>query len=367
MSPTDAPTGAPARHVELPSAADLDAARKLIAEHLPPTPVVRVRLPGPGGPGAAGEEIDAVLKLETMQPTGSFKVRGALVAVAAAAGRGGPVVTASAGNHGLGVAFAAGRLGVPATVVVPTAASSAKVAALRRMDVELVQHGDGYEGAERHALALAERGATFVSPYNDRHVMAGQATIAAEVAEQVGDDVTLVVPVGGGGLIGGIALGVAARDGGPGTASGDGPAGPTRVVGVEAAASPAVSAAVAAGRTVTVPIGETLADGLGGNLEPGAVTPDAARGRVHSWVQVGEPAIAAAIRALATRCGLVAEAAAAVAPAALMGGLVPVAGTPVVVLTGRNIAAALLARLLADGQAPPEGPEVALSFDPSAG
>jgi threonine dehydratase len=349
----------PARHVELPTPDDLTAARKLVAEHLPPTPVVRVRLPGPGGPG---DEVEAVLKLETMQPTGSFKVRGALVAVAAAAaGRAGPVVTASAGNHGLGVAFAAGRLGVPATVVVPTTASPAKVGALRRMDVELVQHGDDYEGAERHALALAERGATFVSPYNDRHVMAGQATVAAEVAEQVGEDVTLVVPVGGGGLIGGIALGVAARDGGPD--AGAGPAGRTRVVGVEAAASPAVSAAVAAGAAVTVPIGETLADGLGGNLEPGAVTPDAARGRVHSWVQVGEPAIAGAIRALVTRCGLVAEAAAAVAPAALMGGLVPVVGTPVVVLTGRNIAAGLLARLLAGG----EGPEVALSIGPSAG
>jgi threonine dehydratase len=350
----------PTRHVELPTPDDLDAARKLVAEHLPPTPVVRVRLPGPGGPG---DGIDAVLKLETMQPTGSFKVRGALVAVAAA-GTDRPVVTASAGNHGLGVAFAAGRLGVPATVVVPTTASPAKVDALRRMDVELVQHGDDYEGAERHALALAERGATFVSPYNDRHVMAGQATVAAEVAEQVGEDVTLVVPVGGGGLIGGIALGVAARDGGPDTGAGAaGAAGRTRIVGVEAAASPAVSAAVAAGTTVTVPIGETLADGLGGNLEPGAVTPDAARGRVHSWVQVGEPAIAAAIRALVTRCGLVAEAAAAVAPAALMGGLVPVAGTPVVVLTGRNLAAGLLARLLAGD----EGPEVALSIDPAAG
>lgn len=338
---------APVRAVELPTPADLDAARALVAEHLSPTPVVPVRLPGVDG--------EVLVKLETLQPTGSFKVRGALVAVAAA-GRDRPVVTASAGNHGLGVAFAAERLGVPATVVVPTTASAAKVTALRRMDVELVQHGDDYEAAERHALALAARGATFVSPYNDRHVLAGQSTVAAEVAAQAGDRLTLVVPVGGGGLVGGIALGVdhggAAAGGaaGGGEAAGGTAAGGTRIVGVEAAASPAVSAAVAAGRTVTVPVLESLADGLGGNLEPGAVTPDAARGRVHSFVQVDEHGIAEAIRALATRCGLIAEAAAAVGPAALMAGLVPVAGTPLVVLTGRNIAADLLARLLAGEQ-----------------
>jgi threonine dehydratase len=120
----------------------------------------------------------------------------------------------------------------------------------------------------------------------------------------------------------------------------------TRIVGVEAAASPSVSSAVAAGHVVTVPIGRTLADGLGGNLEPGAVTPDAARGRVHAFLQVGEDRIAEAIRVLATRCGLVAEAAAAVGVAALLAGAVPLDGPPVVVLTGRNIAPALLTRLL---------------------
>jgi threonine dehydratase len=316
------------RRVELPTPADLEAARRLVADHLPPTPVVPVRLPGVDG--------EVMLKLETLQPTGSFKVRGALVALTASLQHGDDhVVTASAGNHALGVAFAAERLGVKATVVVPTTASAAKVEALRRTDVELVLHGDDYEASERHALGLAERGAVFVSPYNDRHVIAGQSTVAAELVDQVGRDITLVVPVGGGGLLAGIALGLAGEGGGP-----------TRLVGAEAAASAAVSFAVEAGYIATVPIGPTLADGLGGNLEPGAVTPDGARGRVHGFVHAEEDGIAEAIRVLATRCGLVAEGAAAVGVAALLAGAVPLAGPPVVVLTGRNIAPDVLAGLL---------------------
>lgn len=329
--PSTRPTGArPTRAVRAPTAAELTTAREIVAAHLRPTPVVPARLPGVEG--------EVILKLETLQPTGSFKVRGALAALSAyaAAGRANgtavPVVAASAGNHGLGVAYAAARLGVAATVVVPATASAAKVAALRRFDIELVQHGDDYEAAERHALELAETGVVFVSPYNDAHVIAGQSTLAAEVAQQVGEDVTLVVPVGGGGLVAGSCLTAPNR---------------TRVVGVEAAASPSVSAAVAAGRVVPVAIGETLADGLGGNLEPGSVTPSVAAGRVHSFVQVDEDRIVDAIRVLATQCGLVVEAAAAVGVAALMAGAVPVARQPVVVLTGRHIAPALLTKLLA--------------------
>jgi threonine dehydratase len=332
MTGTD--TGAPHRRVQLPSPQDLDAARRLVADHLPPTPVVPVRLPR-----VEGFDGQVLLKLETMQPTGSFKVRGALVALAATGDR--PVVTASAGNHALGVAFAAQRLGVRATVVVPTTASAAKVEALRRMDVELVLHGDDYEASERHALGLAERGAVFVSPYNDRHVIAGQSTVAAELVEQVGRDVTLVVPVGGGGLIAGIALGLAGEDGDD--------RGPTRIVGVEAAASPAVSYAVEAGHIAPVPIGRTLADGLGGNLEPGSVTFDLVRDHVAALATVTEAEIAEALRLLARAHGLVAEGAAAVAVAGVMTGRVARGDGPVVVvLTGRNIALERLATVLAE-------------------
>jgi threonine dehydratase len=332
MAATGEPsTAGVTRLVRPPTAAELAHAAGVVRAHLAPTPLVPVRLPARGG-----GTVDALVKLESAQPTGSFKVRGALAALDAYS-RAGPgpsrVVTASAGNHGLGVAWAAGRLGVPATVVVPTSASAAKVEALAAMPIELVQHGDDYEAAERHALGLATDGGVFVSAYNDAHVIAGQATMAEEVVDEAGDNITLVVPVGGGGLLAGSALTAAGHPG-------------LRLVGAESANSPAVSAAVAAGRVVPVQVEPSLADGLGGNLEPGSVTPAVAGPRVEGFVTADEHRIADAMRTLVTRAGLVAEGAAAVGFAALMAGEVPTDRQVVVVLTGRNVAAPLLARLL---------------------
>ena len=329
----------PERLVRAPSAAELTHAAALVAAHLAPTPLVPVRLPLDAvgeGDKRRGGTVHALVKLESAQPTGSFKVRGALAAVAAYAAEGtaGRVVTASAGNHGLGVAWAAGRLGVPATIVVPVSASAAKVEALAAMPIELVQHGDDYEAAEAHALVLAADGGVFVSAYNDAHVMAGQATVAAEVVDQVGPDVTLVVPVGGGGLLAGCGLTAADHPG-------------MRVIGAESANSPAVSAAVAAGgEVVTVPVEPSLADGLGGNLEPGSVTPAVAGPLAERFVSATEAQIAAAMRTLVTQAGLVAEGAAAVGVAALTAGDIPTDRQVVVLLTGRNVAAPLLARIL---------------------
>ena len=324
------------RQVGGPSASQVSHAAGVVRAHLAPTPLVPVQLPADGG-----GTVSALVKLESAQPTGSFKVRGALAALDAYTARRrtappGPlarVVTASAGNHGLGVAWAAGRLGVPATVVVPTTASTAKVEALAAMPIDLVQHGDDYEQAERHALELAAEGGVFVSAYNDTHVIAGQATMAAEVVDQVGDDVTLVVPVGGGGLLAGSALVAADRPG-------------VRLIGVEAANSPAVSSAVTAGRVVPVEVAPSLADGLGGNLEAGSATPAVAGPRVDGFVPVPEARIAAAMRTLVTRAGLVAEGAGAVGFAALTAGALPTDRQVVVVLTGRNVAPDLLARVL---------------------
>ena len=153
------------------------------------------------------------------------------------------MVTASAGNHGLGIAFAATRLNARATVVVPENASSAKVEALRRFDIDLRLVGDSYEAAEEAALSLARQtGATFVSAYTHPDVIAGQATVVGEVADQVDGPFRIVVPVGGGGLAAGTALGA--------------PAGPV-IVGVEARASRAVSASMRAGRIVAVDVGPT--------------------------------------------------------------------------------------------------------------
>jgi threonine dehydratase len=313
----------------VPDVVLLDEAQRLVAQHLPPTPVVSWSSAGHG---------DVLLKLETLQPSGAFKVRGALSALSAYGGDPGGVVTASAGNHALGVAEAARMLGSHATIVVPENASAAKVEALRRYPVDLRLVGCGYDEAEREALRLAdETGGTYVSAYNDARVIAGQSSVVAEVARQVDGPVTVVVPVGGGGLVAGSALEAARHDG------------RIRVVGVESDASTAVSAAVRAGRTVHVPVGETICDGLAGNIEDACVTPDVVRDSGTRLVSVNEGSVRTAVRDLAVHAGLVVEGASAVTLAALVAGLVPRDRAVLLVLTGRNIAPALLTELLARG------------------
>ena len=289
------------RPVRIPTADDVVAARGVVSRHLPPTPIVRSPALGP----------DVVLKLETMQPTGSFKVRGALVAVAKALARDRetPLVTASAGNHGLGVAFAATAYGARATVVVPENASAAKVAALSRFDVTLVAKGTSYDEAEAHALTLAEQGSAFVSPYNDPDTIAGQGTVALELFDQVPDVRTIVVPIGGGGLISGVGLAATLRPG-------------VRVVGVQAAASPAILAALEDGGATPIVVQPTLADGLAGNIEAGSVTIDLVRRYVADIVTVTEDEIGDAIRFLAREHGLIVEGSGAVGVAALLQGRV---------------------------------------------
>ena len=213
------------RAVAPPTPAALDAAAAVIAGRLAPTPLVPAPALAP----------DAHLKLETLQPTGSFKVRGALAALAGA-GPGARVVTASAGNHGLGVAWAAAALGVEAVVVVPETASPAKLAALAALPIEVVRHGRGYDEAEAHALALAAQGARYVSPYNDTDVIAGQATLGRELdAQLAGAPVTVVCALGGGGLGSGLGLWAAGRR-------------EATVVGVEAGAQPGLHRGARRGR-----------------------------------------------------------------------------------------------------------------------
>ncbi len=316
------------RDVIEPQQPQFDAAWDVVRHHLPVTPVVAAP--------QLGEKV--TLKLETVQPTGSFKVRGGLAAVAAtlASEPGRAVVGSSAGNHGLGLAYAAAKLKAEVTVVVPRTASAAKVAALRQFDVRLVEHGAGYSEAEARALDLAERdGSRYVSPYNDPDVIAGQGTIARELLEQVPDLGTVVVPVGGGGLIAGISLGLAGTG--------------VTVVGVESVASPSVSSAVAAGRIVPVTVTSTLADGLAGNLEEGAVTLDILIRHHVEVVTVTEADIGSAMAYAVQQMGLVLEGAGAVGVAALRAGLIAPnddGKDTVVLLTGRNIAPALLAEVL---------------------
>jgi threonine dehydratase len=294
------------RGVQAPTLADVQAAESRIRPLLPPTPL-----------------LDG-LKLETLQPTGSFKVRGALAALTVLP-PGTEVVTASAGNHGLAVAWAAAELGLAATVVVAETASPAKVEALRRFPARLVQHGVDYDAAERHALSLEGH---YVSAYNDREVIAGAGTLALELA----DADTIVVPVGGGGLAGGV--GLAARG---------------RVIGVVAAASPAMQAAVAAGEVVEVELRTTLADGLAGNIEPGSVTVDLCARHLDAIVAVTEDEIAEAMCHLVRAHGIVAEGSGAAGVAAIRSGKVESSGRTVAVVSGRNVTLETFAQVLQRG------------------
>jgi threonine dehydratase len=306
----------------------MEAAWKAVRRLLTATPTVRVPQLGPS----------VSVKVETVQPTGSFKVRGGLAAVSATLEEdpARAVVASSAGNHGLGLAFAAEKLGARVTVVVPTGASAPKVSALQQFDVRLVLHGDGYSEAETHALELAaSEGSRYVSPYNDPDVIAGQSTVARELLEQVPNLGTVIVPCGGGGLISGVILGL----------KGSG----VRVVGIESEASPSMSAALSAGGIVPINVEPTVADGLAGNLEPGAVTVGIALAHDVSVLTVSEADIRSSMAFSATKMGLVLEGAGAVGVAALRAGVVspdPDGRETVVLLTGRNVAPKLLSEVL---------------------
>jgi threonine dehydratase len=316
------------RAVAEPDEGQMESAWKEVRQYLSVTPVVAAPQLGP----------NVSVKLETLQPTGSFKVRGGIAAVAATlrADPGRSVVGSSAGNHGLGLAFAASKLGAQVTVIVPRHASAAKVSALQQFDVRLVLHGDGYSEAEAHALDLAAQdGSRYISPYNDPDVIAGQGTIARELLEQLPTLGTVIVPCGGGGLLAGVSLALAGRG--------------VRVIGVESEASPAMSAAVAAGGIVPITVEPTLADGLAGNLEAGAVTVAVARRLGVEVLTVSEADIRSAMAFAAFKMGLVLEGAGAVGVAALRGGLItpgPAGSETVVLLTGRNVAPTLLEEVL---------------------
>jgi len=246
-------------------------------------------------------------------------------------------VTASAGNHGRALAAAAEIFRLPLVVFTPVDAPHSKVAAIRRHGAELRAEGRDYDDAERLAKAFAaETGAEFISPYNDADVIAGAATIALEIAEDDGDINVIVVPIGGGGLISGIAAATKAID--PGI----------EIVGVEVEASCAFQTSVRAGHLVPIVPGPTLADGLGGNPDPDTITFGLIQQLVDRIVTVSEEDLASAIVGLVESDHLVAEGAGAAAVAALVGQRIDVAGRRVgVIVSGANIDRRPLAELIA--------------------
>jgi threonine dehydratase len=313
------------------SLADVERALAAIRPHLPPTPLRRSF--------ALREHGDAYLKLECWQPTGSFKVRGATNTVASLSTdeRRRGIVAASAGNHALGVAFAVQALGgrVEATLFVPESAPRAKVDKLRAFPVTVRVSGATYDDA--HALAMdhaRKTGATYVHAFDDVRTAAGQGTAALEILEDLPAVGAILVPVGGGGLIAGIATAVKART--PGI----------RIVAVQPEASPALPESIRQGRPLLeYPAGPTLADGLAGGI--GEIV-FAHRDLIDDVVLVSEPEIEDAVVALASDDQVIAEASGAVGVAALRSGKWRSDGRPVAaVVTGANIDARVLGRLLA--------------------
>lgn len=304
-----------------PSLDDIRDAHERVREAVHRTPMLSSRLLSE----AAGRPVR--MKAEHLQKTGSFKVRGTLnvmLQLPEDARRRG-VTTISAGNHAQAVAWAARRADVPARVVMPESAPRSKVEASRAYGAEVILHGTVFEAFE-HALRLAEReGLTFVHPFDDPGILAGQGGVGLEIVEELPEAGTVVVPIGGGGLVGGVAAAVARLR--PGV----------RLVGVEPEGAAAMRRSLDRGAPVRLEEVDTIADGLGAPMA-GDLTYPLVERFVDDVVLVSERAIARAVIFLLERTKQLVEPGGAAGVAALLEGLVPAASDPVVVvLSGGNV------------------------------
>ncbi len=280
------------------------------------------------------------LKLENLQRTGSFKLRGATYKIRKHLQEIGPegVVAASAGNHAQGVALAARDAGLPATIIMPDWASISKQEATRNYGGEVILAGQSMEESIETARELARAGRTFIHPFNDSDIIAGQGTIGLEILEDLPEPDLVIAPIGGGGLVSGIAVAVKSLR--P----------KTRVVGVQAAACPSAYQARREREVVRVEARRSIADGIA-LKEIGEITFPIIQENVDEIVLVEEDQIAAAILMLLERKKILAEGAGAVSLAALLGGAVAVpAGSRVVlVISGGNVDSPLLDRIIRQG------------------
>ncbi len=281
-----------------------------------------------------------LLKYENLQKTGAFKVRGALYKIHKLRGRVEGVVAASAGNHAQGVAYAASMHGLKSVIVMPTTAPISKIEATKSYGAEVVLYGSIYDDAEEKAREIArKRGYEFIHPFDDPDIIAGQGTIAHELVKQVGVFDTIVVPIGGGGLISGIA--VVLKRLMPNI----------RVIGVEPENAAKMLASIRAGKPVQISAKPTIADGLA-TKKPGDLTFKIVQSLVDEIVTVSEEEIAHTIYLLLERGKVLVEGAGAASLAALIHGKIPVVGEKtVVLLTGGNIDLNALYRIVLRGLA----------------
>ncbi len=285
------------------------------------------------------------LKLENLQRTGSFKIRGATYRLSrlTAAERARGVVAASAGNHAQGVALAAQQLGIPATIFMPLGVPVPKLLATRGYGADVVLEGATVETPLRLAAEFAERtGAVLIHPFDHRDVLVGQGTLGLELWDEVPDLDTVVVGIGGGGLIAGVAAAVKARAAAEGRT--------VRVIGVQAENSAPYPASLAAGVPLEVATTPTIADGIA-VARPGDIPFEIIKDLVDEVVTVSEDDIARALLVLLERAKQVVEPAGAVGVAAILAGKVHASGPTVTLLSGGNIDPLLLQRVVAHGLA----------------
>lgn len=280
------------------------------------------------------------LKMENLQKTGSFKVRGAANKISKLTlqekQRG--VLAASAGNHAQGVAMAASRIGIPSTIVMPESAPLAKVSATEGYGAKVILSGGVYDDAYQKAKELeAETGATFIHAFNDLDVIAGQGTIGLEIVEDLPDLDTILVPIGGGGLIAGIALAIKSLK--P----------DTRIIGVEAAGAACMLEALKIGEPIPLNSANTLADGIAVKCA-GDLTFEILEPLIEKIVTVGEEEISTSILTLMERSKSIVEGAGAVALAAALHQELDLAGQKtVLLLSGGNIDVNFLAQIIERG------------------
>ncbi|MGV2100264.1 hydroxyectoine utilization dehydratase EutB [Rhizobium sp. 21-4511-3d] len=283
------------------------------------------------------------LKLETRQPIGAFKLRGATNAILsldpAARERG--LVTASTGNHGRAVAYAAQALGIPATVCMSSLVPANKVEAIRALGAEIRIVGVSQDDAQDEVERLVEsRGLTPIPPFDHADVVAGQGMIGLEIVEDLPDVATVLIPLSGGGLAGGIAVAVNALK--P----------QARIIGISMERGAAMHASIAAGRPVAVREEETLADSLGGGIGLlNRVTFPLCRDLLDDIVLLTEEEIAAGIRHASHQEGEIVEGAGAVGIAAILAGKVELTGPTAVILSGGNIDARVHRHIIEGGAA----------------
>ena len=322
-----------------PTLADFEEARKVVSKVAQVTPMEVSRYLGE----LLGTQV--FLKCENLQRTGSYKIRGAFNRMSSLTEeeRKRGVVAASAGNHAQGVAFAAKELGIKATIFTPTGVALPKLQATQAYGAEVILAGETMVEPLRAASEFAQAtGAIRIPPFDHHDVVAGQGTVGLEILDQTPDVETLVVPIGGGGLISGVASVVKQRAALEGRQ--------VRVIGVQAKSAPAYQASLKSGSIVEVPVQPTIADGIAVS-KPGELNFAIIKDVVDEVVTVDDDDTARAILVLLERAKLVVEPAGAVGVAAILAGLVKASGPTVVVLSGGNIDPMIMERVISRGLA----------------